>query len=90
MEFNKKLNRAGGVTLPSALRREYGFSAGEKFSVSVNDAGDVVLKRIEGQCLFCKAEQGLIKFHGRLVCDRCIERMAASVGEYNNEVSHYE
>lgn len=81
MEFNKKMNRAGGVTLPSALRRQYGFATGEKFSVSVNDAGDVVLKRTEGQCLFCQAEQGLINFQGRFVCGSCIEHMSAAKRE---------
>nr|WP_240472961.1 AbrB/MazE/SpoVT family DNA-binding domain-containing protein [Paenibacillus sanguinis] len=81
MKFDKKMNRSGGVTLPSALRREYGLAAGEKFQVSVNQHGDVVLKRTEGQCLFCQADQDLIPYLGRLVCRSCVSSMAVQAGE---------
>ena len=36
MQFNKKISKAGGVTLPSALRRAVGIEAGEKFSVQLH------------------------------------------------------
>ncbi|MFD3260858.1 AbrB/MazE/SpoVT family DNA-binding domain-containing protein [Paenibacillus lentus] len=79
MKFNKSLNRSGGITLPSALRRAYGLSAGEKFSVSVDGEGSIVLKRIEGNCLFCGADKHLIRHRGRFVCVQCIRDMVQMV-----------
>lgn len=75
MNFDKKMNRNGGITLPSALRRAYGLAAGEKFQISVNQDGSILLKRTEGQCLFCGTDKQLITFRGRFVCAQCIHAM---------------
>lgn len=48
MEHNKKINRSGAVSLPAALRREYGIEAGEKVNINVNAEGVIEIKRIEG------------------------------------------
>ena len=74
--FNKKLNKSGGVTLPAAIRREFGLGDGEKFSISVDSYdGAIVLRRTQGHCLFCNSEQNLITYQGRYVCTRCIKSM---------------
>ena len=71
MEHNKKVNRAGGVSIPASLRREYGIEPGEKVNVSVNDQGVIELKRIEGACIFCQANENLKQYKGRYVCNEC-------------------
>lgn len=80
MNFDKKMNRSGGVTLPSALRREYGLAPGEKFKISVNQDGSILLKRTEGNCLFCGDDRHLIKFQARFVCVQCVRDMVQMVG----------
>lgn len=72
MEFNKKLNKHGAVSLPVALRRDFGIEPGTKFNISVNPSnGSVILKQIEGACLFCGSDQGLTVFQGRHICQGC-------------------
>lgn len=82
MNFNKKLNKSGSVTLPSALRREYGLDEGEKFRISVDDKdGSIRLQRIQGQCMFCGSDDRLIIFIGRNVCSVCVADMQDQVKE---------
>ncbi|TWH45917.1 AbrB/MazE/SpoVT family DNA-binding domain-containing protein [Sporomusa sp. KB1] len=71
MEFNKKINRSGGVTLPSALRRELGIEEGEKLNIKVVDNGDIVLKRVVGACVFCGSDENLKVHKGRFACKSC-------------------
>lgn len=82
MEFNKKLNRSGGITLPAAIRREFGIEGGEKFGITIdNEDGTIILRRTEGHCLFCQSDKKLIVFHGRFVCAECVQQMDIDVSE---------
>lgn len=72
MEHNKKINRSGAISLPAALRREYGIESGEKVNINVNAEGVIEIKRIEGACVFCHSDQGLKKHEGRYICDKCL------------------
>lgn len=75
MLTNKKINRAGGVTIPSAIRRDYGIEAGDKVVVDVNlKNGDIILHRNDGSCMFCGSED-VILYKGRYICRACIEAM---------------
>ena len=71
MQFNKKMSKAGAITLPSALRRATGIEAGEKFSVHLQEDGSVLLKRTQGSCIFCQSEENLLSYKGRFVCQPC-------------------
>lgn len=75
MEFNKKMSKSGAVTIPSAMRRELGLEKGERFKITVTDEGLIKLKRIEGECIFCKADNNLLIHVGRFVCDNCLQQM---------------
>ena len=75
MEFNKKMSKSGAVTLPSAMRRELGLEKGERFKITVTDGGLIELKRIEGECIFCKADNELFTHAGRFVCNNCLQQM---------------
>lgn len=71
MDFNKKMTRAGGISVPAALRRDYGMEAGDKFNVSVNDEGSIVMKRTEGNCIFCGSSDNVKMYQGRYLCRKC-------------------
>ncbi|EJW16231.1 AbrB/MazE/SpoVT family DNA-binding domain-containing protein [Paenibacillus alvei] len=81
-EFSKRLSKSGSITFPAALRREYGLSDGEKFSISVDgEDGTIFLQRTHGSCMFCKSEKELIIFYGRFICSCCVQNMDADVSE---------
>lgn len=81
-EFNKKVSKSGSVTLPAALRREYGLAGGERFKIIVDsEDGTILLQRTEGSCLFCQSGKELIVYYGRFVCATCTENMDAQASE---------
>ena len=73
---NKKINKSGGITLPAAIRREYGITAGDNFEVAIElPHGDIILRRNNGNCLFCGSSEKLVRYKGRFVCRHCVEMM---------------
>lgn len=75
MEYTKKINKAGSLTLPAAMRRELGIDQGARFKIIQKDEGSIELKRIQGQCIFCKNDNNLIVYMGRFVCENCLNEM---------------
>lgn len=65
------MTRAGGISVPAALRRDYGFDAGDRFNVSVDDGGRIVMKRTDGHCLFCESKENIKIYNGRYICRKC-------------------
>ncbi|GLC87515.1 AbrB/MazE/SpoVT family DNA-binding domain-containing protein [Lysinibacillus piscis] len=81
MQFNKKMSKTGGITLPAALRRTLGIEAGEKFNINLQGDGSILLKRSQGSCLLCEAEDALVSHNGRLICQSCVNTLHTKVGE---------
>ena len=75
MEYNKKLNKAGSLTLPAAMRRELGIGHGERFKIISKNEGSIELKRIQGQCVFCDSDINLFSYMGRFICEQCLKKM---------------
>ena len=75
MEHNKKISRAGTVSLPASLRREYGIEPGEKVNISVNAKGVIEITRIEGACVFCRNNDDLANNAGRYICAACLQEV---------------
>ena len=67
----KKISKAGSITIPSHLRRELGLIAGEKVKIEQDEDGNFFIKRIEGSCICCKTNENLVKIQGLFICDDC-------------------
>ncbi len=78
----KKISRAGSVTIPAHLRRKYGITAGEQVAIEMDAAGMISMKRIVGRCVFCGADKELRMYKGRFVCAAC----AAALGKEDGHV----
>lgn len=76
MDYNKKISRSGAITLPAALRREYGIEPGEQVNISVNQTGNIIIQRVTGSCTLCKSGIDLKEFNSRFLCVECIRRIA--------------
>lgn len=75
MIHEKKINRGGGITIPSDLRRSYGIEPGDRIGVEMQDGGDILLRRTNGSCLFCGTGDALIRYKGRFICKACLAEM---------------
>lgn len=71
MEYNKKMTRAGGISIPAALRRDYGMEAGDGYNISMGKEGEIILKRTAGACMFCRSDEELKTYKGRMICRTC-------------------
>lgn len=72
----KKVSKAGSITVPSYLRRELGLQPGEKIKIEPDQEGNITLKRIEGSCICCKTSDHLMKVQGLYICKDCAELVA--------------
>lgn len=72
------LNKSGGLTIPSELRREYNFMGGQAVDI-VADDGRLVISQHTPRCLFCQGAEGVGKYMGRYVCRSCVEKMTQEV-----------
>ena len=71
----KKISKAGGVTIPSSLRRELGIENGERVKIDVNNAGEIILSRITGSCILCGGNENLIKLDSKYICKGCVGKI---------------
>lgn len=73
---SKVISKAGGLTIPSDIRREYNsFLSGEAVDMTVED-GNIVIAPHTPRCIFCKGIEGVGKFKDRNVCKECVTAMA--------------
>ena len=75
VKMEKKISKSGGITIPSALRRDLGITGKEKVLISVDDSGDIKLKRIAGSCIFCGNYENLVNYEGRYICSECAKKI---------------
>jgi transcriptional pleiotropic regulator of transition state genes len=73
----RKMDRLGRVVLPAEVRREFGIEPGDLLEIAV-EGGVIVLSKVEDRCVFCASEDGLVEFAGKLVCDECAAKLAAT------------
>jgi transcriptional pleiotropic regulator of transition state genes len=86
MEYNKKLNKVGSLTIPAAMRRELGINQGERFKIIVQEKGSIELRRIQGECIFCKSDKSLIVYEGRYVCGNCLKKINQIISERSDKL----
>lgn len=73
--MERKISKSGGITIPSNLRLQLGIQGKEKINIETRDNGDIVIKRIQGTCIFCSSVDNVQSFKGKFVCDRCKEEL---------------
>ncbi len=75
MKMERKISKSGGITIPSNLRMQLGIQGKEKINIETQDNGDIVIKRIQGTCIFCSSIDDVQAFKGKYVCNKCKEEL---------------
>lgn len=73
--MERKISKSGGITIPSSMRRDLGIQGKEKVALITNDNGDILIKRIQGSCVFCESIDNVKPFKGKFVCSNCKEEL---------------
>lgn len=72
----KKVGKAGSITLPAELRRDFGFGAGQAVEVTAsNDGNSLILTKYTPRCMFCGSTEDVVHFKDRHICKACIAKM---------------
>lgn len=76
----KKVNKSGGLTIPSDVRLDVGIDKGSAVDIEVV-AGKVIISKHTPRCMFCGETKGLIKQQNKDICGKCIKEMGAKLNE---------
>lgn len=69
--MERKISKNGGITIPSNLRMQLGIQGKEKINIEPQENGDIVIKRIQGTCIFCGSIDNVQVFRGKYICYDC-------------------
>lgn len=69
--ISKKIDDLGRVVLPKEIRKTLGLIEGIDTMEIRIDGQDVILRKYEVGCVFCKGTKGLKDFKGKPVCENC-------------------
>ncbi|MBO5454035.1 MAG: AbrB/MazE/SpoVT family DNA-binding domain-containing protein [Clostridia bacterium] len=68
----KEVDNLGRFQIPNTLRKTMGFKA---FEILV-EGDDIILRKQDVEyCIFCEDKKELVKYEGRYVCRKCIEKL---------------
>ena len=71
--MERKISKSGGITIPSNLRMELGIQGKEKINIEKQDDGNILIRRIQGTCIFCSSVENVQVFKGKFICQNCKE-----------------
>jgi transcriptional pleiotropic regulator of transition state genes len=73
----RKIDELGRIVIPIDIRRKLGVNNGESLEITLqNDT--VILKKHHETCIFCFSNEDLVPFEGKVVCQKCIEKIKSA------------
>ena len=74
LEITRKVDELGRIVLPIEVRKSLNIGIGDSFSISVNEANDLlILKPTEIKCTFCGALENLKSHLKHNICPDCLD-----------------
>jgi transcriptional pleiotropic regulator of transition state genes len=64
----------GSVVIPAELRRVMGFRENNPIEIYIKN-NNIILQKIEPECIFCGSKEALGSFRGKNVCKRCTKKI---------------
>lgn len=77
----RKVDRVGRVVLPKELRAVYGIEEDKTVMEIFTEEDEIILKKYEPSCIFCREVKGTINFRGKLVCKDCLKDIKNSLSQ---------
>lgn len=69
----RKIDQLGRLVLPKELRDIYGIQENKTVMEIYTEGDEIILKKYEPACIFCRERKGVINFRGKLICKDCLE-----------------
>lgn len=71
----RRVDDLGRIVIPIELRRTLDIQDRDSLEIYV-DGDKIVLRKYEPACIFCGNAQGIQNFHGKNVCEKCLDDLA--------------
>ena len=76
----RRVDELGRVVIPIEIRNKFDIAEKDPIEIYV-DGSNIVLKKYEQSCIFCGNTKGLSEYKGKLVCDKCVEKLSENISE---------
>lgn len=76
----RRVDELGRVVIPIELRNKFGITEKDPMEIYV-DGSSIILKKYEPNCIFCGSSKKLIDYQGRLICEKCAEKIGKAKAE---------
>jgi transcriptional pleiotropic regulator of transition state genes len=70
----RKIDELGRIVLPIEIRNTLGIESRDSLEIFV-EGDKIILAKYQPSCLFCGNAQGVLYFHGKMICRDCTEQM---------------
>lgn len=72
----RRVDELGRIVIPIELRNKLGIAEKDPLEIYV-DGSNIVLKKLEINCIFCGSTKKLTEFGDKLVCNKCLKKLSA-------------
>lgn len=70
----RKIDELGRIVIPIEIRNTLGIESRDALEIFV-EGDKIVLGKYAPTCIFCGNAQGVVFFHGKLICHDCAEQL---------------
>jgi len=71
----RKIDSLGRVVLPKEIRNIYNLNVNDTIEIFVEDDEQIILKKYDKACIFCKKTKDIIEYEGKSVCKNCLKKL---------------
>jgi len=73
--ITRKIDELGRIVIPMEFRNKLEIMEGDMLEIFVKGES-IVLRKYNSTCTFCNGDKDLIAFGDKLICSKCIEKIA--------------
>lgn len=77
----RKVDQLGRLVLPKELRAVYGIEENKTVMEIFTEGEEIILKKYEPCCIFCRESRNVIEYKGKLICKDCLEELKEAIHE---------
>ena len=71
----RKVDQLGRIVLPKELRKTLGIEEDKTVMAIYVEGEEIILKKYEPCCIFCRESRNVIEYKGKLICKDCLEEL---------------
>ena len=76
----RRVGELGRIVIPIEMRKELNIKVKDPVEISL-EGSNIILHKYENRCVFCGTLRPAIKFSGKLMCNKCLEKINTQVNE---------